>query len=191
MTRKQKLAGDLRRAGAGNTAKDISTSFDLEAFFAANSRPSTFEEVLVPQLIITLSPDRSGLQVELPGANGSRRVVPLAGKQFYESCLRMLQAQAERKVQIGLDGAPTQAQVKHWERHSIFPDDRCPFCLAEGRAGHARRGSWKPAREHTVGDGSIRVTRLPSAGPSAGQRSATGKRLSRKVEGKMLEELGL
>src|SRR6266851_2775095 len=132
------------------------------------------EAILIPQLIITLNLTRDGLQAELPGANGSRRVIALRGADFYESCLRMLKAQAESKIQIGLDGAPTQAQVKHWERHQIWSDDRCPFCISEGRVS---RGKARAARyENTAGDGSVTVTRIPSrrARRAAGLR-ITGK----------------
>lgn len=144
-----------------------------------------------PQLLITLTPDRLGLQAELPGTNGSRRVVSLSSKAFFSDCLRMLLAQANLKVEIGLDGAPTQAQVKHWEGHSAqAPSDRCPFCLEAGWV-HSRAGREKP-REHSVGDGSVKVRRLPAKGKARGGGGGGGQKriLARKISAS-LEELGL
>jgi hypothetical protein len=126
-----------------------------------------------PQLIITLSPDQSQLQAELPGLNGSRRVcvLPRKNRDFIEACRRILQGLALGKVQIGLDGAPTSQQVRHWERHSMFPDDRCPFCLDEKRVTSQRRQ--QRLSEHTVGDGSVTVRRVPSRKRGDGLKSAT------------------
>ncbi len=72
---------------------------------------------MTPQLILTLSP-AGALLVELPGANGSRRRVELKPGEAEGSLLRMLQAQLRREVEIGLDGAPTERQVEHWEHSS-------------------------------------------------------------------------
>lgn len=113
-----------------------------------------------PQLIITLSPDQTQLQAELPGVNGARRIVSMAHKDFVSSCLKILQGLARGKTEIGLDGAPTQQQVRHWERHSIFPDDHCPFCLNEKKVSAQRRQ--QRVREHFVGDGSVTVRRIPA-----------------------------
>lgn len=85
-----------------------------------------------PQLIITLAPD-GGLVIELPGS-GKRRQVRSRDSDFATSCRRMLEAQALDRTEIGLDGAPTQAQVRHWERHQIWPSGQCRFCHAEGRS---------------------------------------------------------
>lgn len=46
---------------------------------------------------------------------------------------RILDAQVQNQTKLGEDGAPTAAQVKHWERHELFSDPLCPFCKAEGR----------------------------------------------------------
>lgn len=113
----------------------------------------------LPQLIITLSPSQDGLQAELPGANGARRVVSFSKKDFAGDCLRILQGLARRAIEIGEDGAPTQAQVKHWERHELFPDPRCPFCRAEDRVGPAKVAKSKPL-EIAIGDGSASVRRV-------------------------------
>jgi hypothetical protein len=101
----------------------------------------------LPQVIVTLAPNGT-LIAELPGANGARRQVPLGTgvrKSFddpvplvEESLTRILQGQLNSRVEIGLDGAPTQAQVKHWERHEIWADPTCRFCIAE-RGLHPRQ----------------------------------------------------
>lgn len=84
-----------------------------------------------PQIIVTLSP-LGQLVIELPGV-GTRRQITSRDGEFHETCRRILEAQAMDRTEIGLDGAPTQAQVKHWERHQVWPDSHCRFCLAEGR----------------------------------------------------------
>jgi hypothetical protein len=89
----------------------------------------------LPQVIVTLAPNGT-LIAELPGPNGARRQVPL-GPDVGPTLLRILQGQLSSRVEIGLDGAPTQAQVKHWERHEIWADPTCRFCIAE-RGLHGR-----------------------------------------------------
>lgn len=98
----------------------------------------------VPQLTVTLTPDGQ-LAVELPGHQATRRQIILRANEAGETLLRMLEGQARNQAEIGQDGAPTVAQVKHWERHSIWASSQCRFCLAEGRAkpdhsAHRRQG---------------------------------------------------
>lgn len=48
---------------------------------------------------------------------------------------RILQSQEWGHFDIGLDGAPTDQQVWHWEHHSgSSAVHGCRFCIAEGRA---------------------------------------------------------
>lgn len=88
---------------------------------------------MIPQLIVTLTPEGK-LAVELPGFQATRRQIVLRTPEAGENLIKMLQAQAMDKTEIGLDGAPTEAQVRHWERHATWPDSHCRFCLSEGRA---------------------------------------------------------
>ena len=108
---------------------------------AAPSRaaPSTNPRRM-PQVLITLSPS-GNLQAELPGANGARRVVPI---RDLESIERMLRGQLSAHYEIGEDGAPTSRQVRHWERHDVFADPQCPFCIAEGRIKKANNAGFAP-----------------------------------------------
>jgi hypothetical protein len=46
---------------------------------------------------------------------------------------RILSAQINNKSKLGEDGAPTQAQSLHWQRHETFSDPSCTFCKSEGR----------------------------------------------------------
>lgn len=95
-----------------------------------------------PQVLVTLNP-QGELTVELPGV-GTRRQIVCRDGEIAGTLHRILLAQALDRTEIGLDGAPTQAQVRHWERHEIWPDSHCRFCLAEGRArpdhGQGRTG---------------------------------------------------
>lgn len=85
----------------------------------------------VPQIIITLDPETNAIVAELPGFMATRRKVEVMD---LGTLRRMLDAQRENKAEIGQDGAPTQAQVRHWEDHGTWPSERCRFCQSEGRA---------------------------------------------------------
>lgn len=93
--------------------------------------------MVVPQIIITLSPQ--GLpQAELPGANGSRRVIALSPGQCYDS-LRMILLDQQRahsqqkRAKLDEKGSPSQSWLTHLERHQDWPSDTCPHCQDEGR----------------------------------------------------------
>lgn len=109
----------------------------------------------LPQVIVTLAPN-GRLIAELPAANGARRKVNLAG-DCEATLLRILQGQLRSKVEIGLDGAPTNAQVKHWERHGIWADPTCAFCIAEQRTHGVKRSRTDASPR---GDGSVQVRRI-------------------------------
>lgn len=138
----------------------------------------------VPQLIITLTP-AGHLAVELPGAFATRRQVTLNTAEAGQSLLRMLEAQARDQAEIGLDGAPTAAQVKHWERHQIWADSHCRFCIAEGRAkpDYAASRTKRTERVYKTADG-VEVRKLK---PGA---SGFSKKLS-EILPKKAEDLGL
>lgn len=104
----------------------------------------------VPQVIVTLDPETGGLVAELPGFMATRRKVELRGDAIGATLRRILEAQLENKSEIGQDGAPTQAQVRHWEQHGVWADERCRFCLAEGRA---RPSAQRVRRAYTISGG--------------------------------------
>lgn len=81
---------------------------------------------------IRLSP-QGQLLLALPGQQDTLRDIVVRKDDAGETLVRILMALEMDRTEIGLDGAPTQAQVKHWERHGVWPDERCRFCLAEGR----------------------------------------------------------
>ena len=83
-----------------------------------------------PKVTVTLNANGE-LVAELPGLNGARRHLIL--RDVASDLCRILQAQLSNKSTIGLDGAPTQGQIKHWEKHGIFADPQCPWCRSEGR----------------------------------------------------------
>src|SRR5712664_3978120 len=91
------------------------------------------DNLMTPQILVTLSPS-GDLIAELPGTNGSRRVIALRAGAAESALLRILRAQlvAPAPPEIGSDGAPTTRQVRHWTSHDIFADPQCPFCRAEG-----------------------------------------------------------
>jgi hypothetical protein len=133
----------------------------------------------VPQVIITLSPD-GALQAELPYSGGRRRVTI----ESLDSIRQILAAQLRQTPStIGMDGSPTGGQVRHWERHEnegiIDPD--CPWCIAKSLGIDTSREAYAAARRalyaareasrtpiskrpasHQVGDGSVRVTIIPT-----------------------------
>ncbi len=134
-----------------------------------------------PQVLVTLSADDK-LVIEL--AKGAiRHQVVLRGGDAEATLLRILRAQRESRVEIGLDGAPTQAQVTHWERHQQWPDQRCRFCLAEGRIKPARAARVaKRVRVDKKSDG-VEIRRIASG--------VSGVSAMRTHCSKSLEELGL
>lgn len=117
----------------------------------------------VPQLLITLSP-QGKLVCELPGQQATRRQIELRTSDAGETLLRILEGQAREGIEIGLDGAPIAAQVRHWERHATWPSQACRFCIAEGRAQphHASHRKQRFLRVERRTDGvEIRVRKLP------------------------------
>lgn len=116
-----------------------------------------------PQLLITLSP-QGKLVCELPGQQATRRQIELRTSDAGETLLRILEGQAREGIEIGLDGAPTAAQVRHWERHATWPSSACRFCIAEGRAqpDHASHRKQRFLRVERRTDGvEIRVKKIP------------------------------
>lgn len=97
---------------------------------------------MTPTLRVQLSLDGT-LQAVLPGpsATGHPRLVPLSLDHAGTSLLTILQAQLARNITIGEDGAPTAGQIRHWERHGVFADPRCPWCADEGRTASHRSAS--------------------------------------------------
>ena len=87
----------------------------------------------IPQVIITLSPS-GDIVAELPGPFATRRQIALRAGHVEQSLRKMLEAQQASRTEIGTDGAPTIAQVRHWECHEIWPDERCKV-LHRGGAG--------------------------------------------------------
>lgn len=87
---------------------------------------------------VSLSAD-GHLELNFPG---DRAVELRNSGTAIETIRKVLIAQAEQELSLGLDGSPTTQQVRHWERHEIFANPHCPFCLAEGRRpreGESRR----------------------------------------------------
>lgn len=136
----------------------------------------------VPQVIVTLSP-QGELCAELP-INGGRRRVAMRQSEVADTLLRILQSQLVSRIALGEDGSPTQAQVTHWERHGTFADDRCAFCIAEGRT-HGRQVRASRRSEILAEHDGLIVRRV-----AAGKRA---KRPARQVAaiGKSAKELGL
>jgi hypothetical protein len=94
--------------------------------------PKSSRVVQTPQVIVTMNAN-GGLNIELPSGPGARRKVELRAGFEGETLRRVLQEQLEGNISIGQDGAPTKAQVYHWEHHlDGFPSPRCSFCLSEG-----------------------------------------------------------
>lgn len=133
----------------------------------------------VPQLLITLTPEGE-LAVELPGQQATRRQVLLRTSEAGATLLRILEAQARNQAEIGQDGAPTAAQVKHWERHGVWADSKCRFCLAEGRAKPDHAGARQSRKTLVYKDSTgVEVRRI-----KAGTKGHA-------VTKKTVEELGL
>ena len=130
-------------------------------------------------LVLTLSP--SGQIIAEHFHNGGRHTTPLQAGQVEETCRRILEAQLRSRTAIGEDGQPTAAQVRHWERHGIWKDPSCPFCIAEG----LKPQKWRP-RPMLVGDGSVQVRSVPQGSAKKLRAKAQRQRIQATAE-----ELGL
>ena len=93
-----------------------------------------------PSVEVRLADD-GGLELLLPGPMGRDRAIKLRDRYNEQgelvlnplSIIRMvLVGLTEGKRNIGSQGAPTRAQVKHWTVHGKTKDSRCPFCRLEG-----------------------------------------------------------
>lgn len=132
-----------------------------------------------PQVLVTLRSD-GGLQMEFPWSGG-RRQVEMRNGEAEEDLLRVLHAQLQKRIALGEDGSPTQAQLKHWEQHGMFGNERCAFCRAEGRFDKRGRERRNQPREIVV-HGDVVVRRVAPKGRGSEKRSESGK---------TAEELGL
>lgn len=135
-----------------------------------------------PSLVVSLSAD--GTLVAEHFTNGGRHSTPLKAGSAEADIIRILQAKLRNQVQLGEDGQPTAHQVRHWERHGIWKDPSCPFCLAEGSRPQRKRKvvTW----EEIGSGGAARVRTLPQG--SAKKLQAQARRAAPKATA---EELGL
>lgn len=134
-----------------------------------------------PQIIVSLSPTGK-LKIELPGTMNTRRSLELLPGKTEETLLRILQAQQAGQTEIGLDGAPTQAQVRYWERHASWPDQSCRFCQAEGKAKADQGAGLRAKKKILFTRGEVQARIIPA--------KAKGAQVSQKVKVNA-EELGL
>jgi hypothetical protein len=128
-----------------------------------------------PQVILRLSPE-GRVVVELPSPSGSRRTEEVTS---IESIRIILAAQlGNTSTTIGLDGAPCIGQITHWEKHEATGthDEECPWCIAEYMGVDQSQAAFNRARRelrlarsrgpyqysYTMGDGSVRVRKLPT-----------------------------
>ena len=124
-----------------------------------------------PELRIRLRPD-GGLEMALPGAlHVGDRWIPLRQTSTCnpgDTLRRTLQGIASDAMALGEDGAPTRAQVVHWERHHTYPDRRCPFCLAEDPTLRTYSAGSVSASWRKLGEG-VQVRKVPPA-PAGARR---------------------
>jgi hypothetical protein len=148
--------------------------------------------------MVSLRPD-GGLEINLPGPNEGVRSIPLRDTttiNAIETIRQILVALARGENEIGLDGAPTRQQVNHWERHQIYPDSKCPFCIKANAFQDAlapHKSSHKfDARyvERDLGNGcKVRRIKLGDTGRKAIARERSNEPLNR-VTKKSAKELG-
>jgi hypothetical protein len=133
-----------------------------------------------PQIIVGLTA-QGKLRIELPGPFATRRVVEVLAGHAEETMLRILRAQEQGKIDIGLDGSPTQAQTRHWERHEIWPQQSCRFCQAEGRTKADQGQGLRKGRKAIIfdrGDVQARIIPAKTKGkPKAQVAKATAQEL--------------
>ncbi len=112
-----------------------------------------------PKLYVSLTPS-GALQVELPWGQGEHRLITLRAGDEAGTLQRILEARLAAHYVIGDDGAPTASQVRHWERHGIWPDPRCAHCRAEGTVA---RGNGRKSRAVVLAEhGGVTIRRVPA-----------------------------
>jgi hypothetical protein len=127
-----------------------------------------------PSLIISLAPDGTP-HIELPWSlNREFRVIPLdKPSTTHSTILSILAARQRAEIGIGSDGAPTQAQVRHWELHRTIVEPRCAFCRAAAKANglrlvdpaalaKVRQVKTGLRREESRGNGKVKVRTIPA-----------------------------
>lgn len=143
-----------------------------------------------PQLSISLSPE-GDLLLHLPGASamGDRRIAlregltPEGDSRLAQTLRRILRAQSDRRCEIGTDGAPTERQVRHWERHQLFASDQCPFCISEGRTTKAAQSLRHRKTTKLSEYGGVTVRRVAARGKAkAATRAGHSKALGSSMD---------
>jgi len=129
-------------------------------------------------ILVSLHND-GGLQMGLPAIDGGVRWVPLRDTEAspaVDILSRVLHALERDEAGIGTEGAPTQAQVRHWQAHAVFPSPKCAFCQAEARL------RLKDLAQFLADDGATPVTRV-AKGKSASHKTLASNQTA--------EDLGL
>lgn len=109
-----------------------------------------------PRVFVSLSLDGQ-LQVEIPSSgSNSARAIPLRKVDAGDTLLRILNARLRQELKVGEDGAPSAAQVKHWEDHGTFKDTRCAFCRQEQGLPPKRSARHQTPTHQPTGTGSLR-----------------------------------
>lgn len=133
--------------------------------------------------IVRIGHDHNGrLCVLLAGPKQTDREVTLFGhgETICDTIHRILKARETGDYEIGEDGEPTEAQVRHWERHVIWPDSQCSFCRAERRGLPSPNQS--PRRGTVISDyGGVTIRRVPTGASAKGSRKAK-KGLTAQIE---------
>lgn len=127
---------------------------------------------------VKLAPNGKDLTLEFLSEGGLKHDVPVTNPGALGSTLTsVLQTIRNGRVELGTDGAPTSAQVLHWEKHSSgWPVATCRFCLsasAEKEAKRKARGREMIART----GGGVQINRISERIV----RDATGKPRNGKI----------
>lgn len=137
-----------------------------------------------PGLMVRLGAS-GDLMVELPGAEGTPRLLPLYGS--VDLLVSILEGMAAGHEGLGEAGAPTGQLALHEAKHGVFPNERCPFCIIEGLSRGSRElATRKPRGLRAVGDGSVQVRHIPlgvrtgDSAPPAPKRSGPPAGLSKR-----------
>lgn len=117
---------------------------DIEASKAAKEAEKSYNEKTVRKARIARdAANMASLRLTTLNENISKLETILAKDETTIGVLyKILNAQLVSQSKLGEDGAPTNQQVKHWEKHGTqdeyisgryFSDPSCPFCKSEGR----------------------------------------------------------
>ena len=133
---------------------------------------------------VTIRRSASGeLMLALPGSLKDREI-PVTSLATISRVLRNIET---GEIDLGLDGAPTEMQVWHWEHHGVTKSTKCAFCRSELASEMIGRGRASRPAFRAVSGGDVTVRHIPTQ-PAARRKCSSAPKVQ--SSGVSAEEMG-